>query len=137
MINAFNRRDAALKQTKALPAAAGAVNTDAIDTQKSSNGHMLAECELEITAPALATEQLADGDTVVYDVIHSDSADLSGAVVLAGALITQTGAAAAGAAGATTRYRLPTNCKRYIGLQSTTDGDGDASAAEMVLDLLF
>ncbi len=135
----MNVRDALLKITRALPASTTAVTSDAIDTGKSTTmGGQLAQFEFLITAPALTTAQLPDTKVQVYAVIHSDNANLSGSSVLYPAVITQTGADSAGAAGATHRFRLPTTAKRYIGITITpsASGTGDASGAAATLEAL-
>ncbi len=137
----MNVRDALLKVTRALPATI-AVTSDAIDTGKvTDQGRQLAMVEFLVTAPALTTDQLPDDDALEYDVIMSDSADLSAAVTLYPAVIIQTGDGAAGAAGATHRFRLPTTAKRYIGIQinplpAGTGAPADASAAAATLEAL-
>jgi hypothetical protein len=138
MHNAFAARDASLLRTTALPTAAASPATSAsIDLKKTAQEHFLAECEIEIVAPALSTTQLPDTDTAIYDVLMSDSANLGTPTVLFPAVITQTGAAGAGAAAATKRVRLPSDVKRYIGLLCTTsDASADASGVSMTLDVL-
>lgn len=122
-------RDAGLKVTKALPNGAASVTSDAIDTGKTStSGHQPGEVEYLLSAPALVVGDLANGETMKYDVVTGDSSDLtSSPTTLVTAAITQTGAGGVGAAAATYRFRPPTNAKRYIGFKATNSGAGDAS----------
>lgn len=135
----FLRTDAAVKNTRALPAAASStVDGAAIDLGHSSKGDFVAPCEAKVSAPAVTTTMAPDTRTFTYSVIHSDNADLSAPSVLHSAVITQTGAGAAGAPAAEAVVRLPVDVKRYIGVRvvsgvSTTD----ASAVEATLELLF
>ncbi|QDT39730.1 hypothetical protein [Stratiformator vulcanicus] len=131
----MNLADALLKQSKALPADASAVTSDAIDLQVTPTGDFLANCEFLLEAPALATGELGDDDTMTYDLVASEAADLSNPVTLASALITQTGAGGAGAAAATARYRPPTDVKRYVGFKATNSAAGDASGKSATLSL--
>lgn len=135
--NAYNKGDAALSKSKALPDGAANVTTDAIDLGHENTGHFIAATELEVEAPALATAELPDTETMTYDVIASANSDLSSPETIATALITQTGADSAGAAAATKRLRLPTDVKRYIGVKATNSGAGDASGKSVKASLLF
>jgi hypothetical protein len=133
----FLARDARIKQTEALPAAAGSATTDAIALPKNPNSHFLAECEVELVAPALTTAELDDDETVVYDLLHSHSADLGSPATLLPAVITQTGADAAGAAAVTKRVRLASDVRAYIGLKATSsEYAGDLSEKSMTIDVL-
>jgi len=133
----FNVRDADLIKTKALPAGASSVQTDAIDLghSVSGSGDFVADCELLLTAPALTNAQLASGHTMTYLVeMDNDSAFGSPTTVMAAA-ITQAGAGA-GAAAALKRLRLPSNVERYVRAKATASDADDASAAEMTFELL-
>jgi len=130
-------RDTQLKVTKALSNGVGSVYTDSIDLGHGSNGDFLAQVELLISAPALTTGQLGDAATMKYDILHSDSPDLSsGASVLETAAITQTGAGGAGAVAATKQVRLPVDVKRYVGVKATNSASGNASAKSVTVELL-
>lgn len=131
-------RDANLLITKALPNGAAAVTSDAIDTGKSStHDTQVGTVEFLLTAPALVVGDLANGDTIKYDIIWGDSADLTSSptTYITSALV-QTGAGGAGAAAATFRFRVPTSAKRYIGFKATNSGAGDASDKSATLELL-
>jgi hypothetical protein len=128
-------RDAELQVTKALPNGAATVNSGSIDLEHSTNGVHVADCELLIEAPALATADLPDTKTMTYDVEHSD--DDSSFSDLANGVLVQTGADGAGAAAATARVRLPSTVKRYVRVVATNSGTGDASDKSMTAGLVF
>lgn len=134
-------KDALLKLTRALPASTTAVTTaSSIDTGKSTDlGKQLADVEFLLTAPLVTTAQLPDAKLFTYDILVSDNADLSDPTTLIENCIVQTGAAAAGAAGTTYRFRLPSTAARYLGFNVTpsASGTGDASAATATLEALF
>lgn len=139
----FGRLDASLIKTKALPEAAGTgtatetVYTDAIDTMKTEHGHQLANVEYEIVAPALVVGDLANGDTMTYDVQVDDDAEFGSATTLIAGAIVQTGAGGAGAAAATYRFRLPHDCPRYVRVAATNNGNGDASDKSVTFQVRF
>lgn len=129
--------DLELKETSALPNGAATTKGAAIQIQNSSRGDFLAHCLAKISAPALVVGDLANGETVKYSLIDSDSSDLSSERVISADLITQTGAGGAGAAAATATARLPFDCKKYIGVKAVNSGAGDASDKSATLELLF
>ena len=132
--------DANLSVSKALPAAAaGTSSTAGIDLEKSAAGLHLAQCELEISAPALDGTALPDGKTETYKIEHDNDAAFGTKADLFPSAIVQTGKTSTGGADAVTkRYRLPTDVKRYVRLTCTAGtGAGDASAASMTAKLLF
>jgi hypothetical protein len=130
-------RDAALSLTRALPNGAATVTSTSLDTRNSTRGDLTAHTELEISAPALTTGQLGNGATITYSVIGSTAADLSNPVTIAGSVLVQTGAGGTGAAAASKRVGLPTNCPRYIGFTATNSAAGNASAANATAALVF
>lgn len=127
--------DAQFSVTKALPNGAAAVNSDSIDLAHSTNGLHLADCELKINAPALATAALPDTKTMTYKV--EDSADDSSFATIADAVIVQTGAGGAGAAAAEKRFRFPSTVRRYVRVTATNSGAGDASGSSLTANLMF
>jgi hypothetical protein len=134
-----NLRDALLKITRALPASTTAVTSTAIDMGNTTAlASQPGNLEFLLTAPAVTTSQLPDAKTFTYKIIHSDNSDLSSPADLLSSVIVQTGAGGAGAAGATKRFRLPSDAKRYIGVVVTpsASGTGDASGASATLELL-
>lgn len=129
--------DNELTETRALPNGAAAVTGAAIDLGTSVNGDFVANCEAKISAPALVLGDLANGDTMVYDLITSASSNLGTPTTLVAGAITQTGAGGAGAAAATWNGKLPNDVLRYVGLRATNSGAGDASDKNATLQLLF
>lgn len=133
----FSVRDVQKEVTKALPNGAASTTSDAIDLELTSRSDFVAQCELVINAPALATGAMGDGKTMKYDILTSSSSNLSGPTTLVAAAITQTGAGGAGAAAAEYRFRLPTNVLRYIGVKATGSASGDASGSSFTARLQF
>jgi hypothetical protein len=134
----MNVRDTELKKTKALPNGAATIYTDGIDLGAiTARGALLAQCELLISAPALVVGDLADTKTMKYDVQCDADSAFGSARTLALAVITQTGAGGAGAAAATARFRLPSDCERYLRVAATNDAAGDASDKSVTVELLF
>jgi hypothetical protein len=131
----LNIQDAALIKTIALPASATNVKSGAFDTGNGPRGSFQAQCEIEISAPALAVGELANSSTMKYELITDDNDTFSSATSL-GVFITQTGAGGAGAAAQTVRARLPTNIKRYVCLRVTNSASVDASAKTATIKVL-
>lgn len=130
-------KDNKLTETRALPNGAAAVVGAAIDLGNSTVGDFVARCDVKISAPALVVGDLADAETMKYDLITSVNSDLSSPTTIGLTVITQTGAGGAGAAAATWTGRLPNNVSRYIGLRATNSASGDASDKSATLQLLF
>lgn len=126
-----------LTLTKALPNGAAAVTTDAFDLGHGTRGDFVANCELEVQAPALVVGDLANTETMTYDVIESANADLSSPTTIASGLIVQTGAGGAGAAAASARFKFPDGVARYVGVVATNSASGDASDKSLTARLLF
>jgi hypothetical protein len=135
-------KDAALKFSRALPASTSAVTSSGagiIDTEVTTAQGTCPIKELLLTYPALTTGQLPDTKVMVYKLIQSANADLSSPSDVYGtAIITQTGAGGAGAAGGTKRIKPPSDSLRYLGLVITPSGSGtgDASGATATLEVL-
>jgi hypothetical protein len=129
--------DVELTVTKALPNGAATIYTDGIDLGKSANGLHLAECELEISAPALVVGDLADAATMKYSVEMDTDSAFGSITALFADILTQTGAGGAGAAAATKRVRLPSDVERYIRVKAVNSGAGDASDKSVTAKLLF
>lgn len=135
-------KDALLKATLACPngSASASVSSSGIDTGTVPNSTKLSgiqpgNVELILSAPALTATELPDTKTMTYDVVAATAADFSDAAVIQKAAITQTGASSAGAAAATKRLRLDESNSRYIGLQITNSGAGDASGKSATLEV--
>lgn len=133
-----NVKDAELIETKALPNGAASIYSDPIDLGAlSAAGARLHSGELLLSAPALATADLGDAATMTYDLqMDNDSAFGSPTTLIAG-IIVQTGAGGAGAAAASARFRVPTNCERYVRAKATNSAAGDASDKSLTLSLVF
>ena len=130
-------QDAQLTKTKALPNGAATIYTDGIDLGVSANGRHLAQCELEISAPALATADLGDAATMKYSVEMDTDSAFGSATALFTDVLTQTGAGGAGAAAATKRVRLPSDVERYVRVKAVNSAAGDASDKSVTAKLLF
>lgn len=135
----FQVKDDAVKNTRALPAAASStVDGAAIDLGHGSKGDFLANSEFKLEAPAVTVGMLPNTKTFTYSIIHSDNADLSAPTVLMPSVIVQTGAAGAGAAAADYTCRLPVDVKRYVGVRITSsDSTTDASARSATFRGMF
>lgn len=133
--------DAVLKQVIAMPTGASAVTTPGIDLGQTTNGDLAAEFELLVTAPALTTGMLGDAATVKYDIVTGATVNGSNVIqsptVVAATVLTQTGAGGAGAATATVRFKLPSDCQRYVGVKATKSAAGDASSVSATAQLVF
>jgi hypothetical protein len=133
----YGLQDASLNNSIALPAAPGTVTSAVLDTGTLTGlSAQLAECEALLSAPVLTTAQLPDGKTATYSVMGGATADALTSLV--GSAIVQTGAGGAGAAAATYRFKLPSNCPRYLAVQVVTGAlAGDCHLASAALQLLF
>jgi len=123
-------------ESKALPNGTGTVYSDPIDLG-NVNGRPPAGIELKISAPALTTADLPDGETMLYQIQHAADAAFTSPASLYGVVLTQTGAGGAGAAAATKRIQPPSDCGRYVRVAATNSGAGDASDKSVTLDLLW
>ena len=132
-------KDAQVKNTRALPAAASeTVDGAALDLGHGSFGDFVANAEFKLSAPAVNATMAPDTRTFTYSVIHSDNADLSSPTVLYSSVIVQTGAGGVGAAEATATVRLPVDVKRHVGLRVVSGAStGDASSVSATLEGLF
>jgi hypothetical protein len=133
----FQVRDALHTVTRALPNGAAAVTSTALDTETVASGRQLADFEILIEAPAMGTTPMPNAKTMTYAVVTSANADLSGPTVIADAVLVQTGAAGAGCAAATARFRLPTNAARYVGVRATGSASGDATGSSATISFVF
>lgn len=134
-MNAPHMTDEQLRQTKALPNGAANITTDAIDLETSARGDFVVTADLLIEAPVLTTAELPNTETMTYDVVMSDNADLSSPTTLYAGVLVQTGTGGAGAAAAEQRVGLPTDVKRYIGVKATNSGSGNASSKSVIASL--
>jgi hypothetical protein len=133
-----NVKDAGAKVTKALPNGAATIYSDGIDTETTPTGSHLSDVEWLLTAPALTVADLGNGDTMKYSILTDTVSPIDGSsTVLFADCITQTGAAGAGAAAATWRFKLPSNAGRIVGFKAVNSAAGDASDKSATLEALF
>lgn len=142
-------QDALLVSTVTLPAGATTTNGNGINlNNNSAAGEFSAagagdfcpsmEGELLINAPALTATQLPNTDTITYNVMSSQNANLSSPTTVVAGILVQTGASSAGAAAAQARYRPPTNAQQYFFLQAVGSASGvAASNASATMGLVF
>lgn len=131
-------KDNSLIKTKALPNGANTIYTDGIDLGSlSGRGARLADFELIIDAPALVVGDLADAATMKYTVETDDDSAFGSVTTLFADILVQTGAGGAGAAAASKRLRLPSNCERYVRIKAVNSGAGDASDKSVTMSLVF
>ncbi len=128
-------RDLELQVTKSLPNGAGTEYSDSIDLGDTSTSVFVADCELLIEAPELATAVLGDGATMTYDVEYSDDDETF--ETLADTVLVQTGADGAGADADEARLRLPSTVKQYVRVAATNSAAGDASGSTVTVGLVF
>jgi hypothetical protein len=133
----FNRNivDDNYNQTDvALPTADGvsySATIDLGDVDSVGENH-----ELLITVPDLTVTHLPNADTLTVAVCAGAATDPT--ALIADSIEVFTGAGGAGASGATTRYRLPSDCPRYVRVRFTAaGGTGDMSAVDAVVGLRF
>lgn len=142
----YEIQDNSFIETKALPADAGsaaATSTSGFDLGEGlPDGEFHAECEVEVSAPALGSTAMPNGTEMHYDIeASSDDGDSDSYEVIAADVIVQTGADSSGDDAATARFRVPTDCERY--LRVTAEGDdgtgtlGDCSGSDMTAKVLF
>ena len=118
----------------ALPTADGtsySTTIDLGDVDSVGENH-----ELLITIPDLTVTHLPNADTLTVAVAAGAATDPT--ALIAYAIEVLTGAGGAGATGTTTRFRLPSDCPRYVRVRFTAaGGTGDMSAVDAVVGLRF
>lgn len=133
----FDRQDANLILTTALPNGAATTASTGLDLETTSKATSDGRTELKINAPALAVGPLANGKTMKYSVWHSDAANFAGEEMLADSVVLQTGADGAGAVAKEGRFRPPSNVKRHVRVKATGSAAGDASASSFTVAVTF
>ena len=134
----FQVADKLLTITAALPNGATNTSTTAIDLEhNNARQDFLANCEFLVSIPALTTTQLGDTQTITVSVETDNDAAFGSAKVVISSLFVMTGAGGAGAAAASDRFRLPSNCERYVRVKATKTGASNASTASMTFQQLF
>jgi microcystin-dependent protein len=136
----YNLPDANMQLTLAGPAAASStvVSSAGFDTgETTALAFQSGDFEWQLTAPALSATILPNGDTMTTNIVAADNAAMSTNLTVLASIV-QTGAGGAGAASASIRYRLPSVCQRFIGIQ-TVSGSGTTTAAGVsaTLNALF
>ena len=118
----------------ALPTADGtsySTTIDLGDVDSVGENH-----ELLITIPDLTVTHLPNADTLTVAVAAGAATDPT--ALIADTIEVLTGAGGAGATGTTTRFRLPSDCPRYVRVRFTAaGGTGDMSAVDAVVGLRF
>lgn len=134
----FQVADKLLTLTAALPNGAANTSTTAIDLEhNNARENFLADCEFLVSIPALTTTQLGDTQTITVSVETDNDVAFGSAKVVISSLFVMTGASGAGAAAASDRFRLPSNCERYVRIKATKAGTSNASTASMTFQPLF
>jgi len=130
----YRLKDASLKATVALPAALSTtVYSDSFDLGTANQ--KLLRGEFEISAEALDTTALPNGETVTYGL--QDSADDSTFAAVQDTVLVQTGASGAGAAAATERIGIPSTLRRYVRVSAvTSSGTGDCSGSDLTFEFV-
>lgn len=131
--------DAAVKQSHALPNGAATTQGAGINLGNGMAGDVVADFELVITAPALTTGELADGQTITYSLEHDTVSGFGTVATIPGfaSVAVQTGAAGAGAAAQEIPVRLPVDTKGFIRLKTVKAGASNASTKSATLQLKF
>jgi hypothetical protein len=134
MANEFARNinDRNFVITRALPTADGTVTSSDIDLE--GGAYFAPEnVELEITVPALNATQLPNDDTITITVQGGAAATPTTLLWVAPVITGSTGYA-----GGVLRYRLPSNCPRYVNVKFVAaGGTGDISGSSATVKLLF
>ena len=133
MANEYSRniQDLNYIVTRALPTADGTVTSSDIDL--GADVHKTETVELAITVPALNSTQLPNADTLTITV-QAGAAETPTTQLFV--LPTITGSS--GYAGNEFRFRLPSNCPRYLNVKFVAaGGTGDISASSATIKLLF
>jgi len=129
-----NIRDAALKVTKACPAAGANHNTDTIDLGCKNPGASVESFEVEIAIPALPSLE-ADKTLTVKLQDSADNTTFADVEQLASVVVT--GVSTSGSAASTVVVRLPSDVKRYIQANlAVASSGGDNTAKSVVVSLL-
>jgi len=129
-----NIRDAALKVTKACPAAGANHNTATIDLGCKNPGAFVESFEVEIAIPALPS--LAADKTLTVKLQDSaDDSTYDDVEQLASVVVT--GVSTNGSAAKTVAVRLPSDVQRYVQANlAVAAAGGDNTAKSVVVSLL-
>ncbi len=133
----FGVVDYTQRLTKALANGAAAASTAGIDLGHGSTGRLLADMEFIVEAPAMNVTEMPDAKTMIYSIETDDDAAFGSPTVVNAALLTQNGVGGAGCAAQTKRFRLPTNCERYVRIKATGSASGNATTATMAFRAVY
>ena len=134
MANEFARniQDKLLTVTRALTASDGSVTSSDIDL--GADPASFENAELEISIPELSGTELASADTLVIVVQGGASATPSTSLGLTKTITGDGNTIAA----QSFRFRLPSNCGRYVNVKFTSAGtSGDMSDKTATIKLLL
>lgn len=134
MANEFARniQDKDLTLSRALPTADGTVTS--ADFDLGSAPYKGENFELEITIPALSSTLLPSADTLTMTVQGGNSA----APTTSLGIVHVTTGTGSTVAQQKLRYRLPSNCPRYVNVKFVAaGGTGDQSGVAASIKLLF
>ena len=135
MANEFarNLKDASLSVTKAYPAAGSNNNSATIDLGSVPPAFQADRIEVEVSTPALSAF-VTSTKYVTYN-IQDSADDVTYANV--GLTFQIAGVATTGSLANKTRFRLPSNVRRYIQLnQAETSGGEDITASSSTFSVL-
>lgn len=111
----------------AMGAASASTTSTAVDLQTVGTGsYRDGNIEFELAIPALATGIIPDGSVV--SLILETSTTSNFAAITGTYTETVTGAGGAGIAATSARFRIPSDCPRYVRFK-TTRGSGGTTAA--------
>ncbi len=136
MANEFARniKDTLTTVTRALPTADGTVTSSDIDLGAVNGGLSVENVELSIEVPELSSTLLPSADTLTITVQGGAAAAPSTTLNLV-KVITGTGSTIAAQE---LRYRLPSNCPRYVNVKFVAaGGTGDQSGVSATIALRF
>lgn len=128
MANEFARniQDASINPVAfAMGAASASTNSTAIDLGTDPYKH--GNYEFELSIPALATGVIPDASVV--SLILETSASSGFSTIIGTYTETVTGAGGVGIAATTARFRIPSNCPRYVRFKTTRGAGGTTAAA--------
>jgi hypothetical protein len=93
--------------------------------------------QITITAPALTTAELPDGQTMTYSIEGYKDSSFHDPVPLLPAAVVQTGAGGAGAAGQSVTLSIPRKLLRWLRVSIVNSGAGNPSAKTVSLDIEY
>ena len=141
----FRRRDALKIEPVTLPATAATVYSDTEALEESidlypltAKGARLEDMELNISIPDLTVAQMVDADTLTFSILTDSVRPIdASSTVVAGDCFVCTGAGGVGVGPLNHRFKIPSDCQRYIGVKIVHAGTGSPETAEAITELLF